>query len=55
MVEATPERIAHVANAGGELLTVLAMLGAYGTAPAERFEPEHENGIAFGLWKGATQ
>jgi gallate dioxygenase len=53
--EATPERISHAGNAAGELLTVLAMLGAYGSAAADRFEPEHENGIAFGLWKGATR
>lgn len=53
--EATPQRIAHVSNAGGELFTVLALLGALGDPPAERFEPEHENGIAFGLWRGATQ
>lgn len=51
--EATPERIAHAGNAAGELLTVLAMLGAYGGTAADLFEPEHENGIAFGLWKGA--
>jgi hypothetical protein len=53
--EATPERIAHVSNAGGELFTVLALLGAIGDPAADRFEPEHENGIAFGLWRGATQ
>jgi hypothetical protein len=53
--EATPERIAHVSNAGGELFTVLALLGAIGDPPADRFEPEHENGIAFGLWRGAAQ
>ncbi len=52
--EATRERISHAGNAAGELLTVLAMLGAHGGAAADRFEPEHENGIAFGLWKGAA-
>jgi gallate dioxygenase len=55
VAEATPERISHAGNAAGELLTVLAMLGAHGTAAADRFEPEHENGIAFGLWKGAAR
>ncbi|MFZ0040836.1 MAG: hypothetical protein WAK93_05985 [Solirubrobacteraceae bacterium] len=55
VAEATPERIAHVSNAGGELFTVLALLGAIGDQAADRFEPEHENGIAFGLWKGAAQ
>jgi aromatic ring-opening dioxygenase catalytic subunit (LigB family) len=55
LAEATPERIAHAGNACGELLTVLAMLGAYGSAAADRFEPGHEDGIAFGLWKGDTQ
>jgi aromatic ring-opening dioxygenase catalytic subunit (LigB family) len=53
--ESTPERIAHVSNAGGELFTVLALLGAIGDPPAEHFNPEHENGIAFGLWKGVAQ
>jgi gallate dioxygenase len=51
--EATPKRIAHAGNACGELLTVLAMLGAYGAQAADRFEPEHSDGIAFGIWKGA--
>jgi protocatechuate 4,5-dioxygenase beta chain len=55
VADATPERIARVSNAAGELFTVLAMLGAYGEAPADHFEPEYENGIAFGLWKGATR
>ena len=50
--EATPERLARAGNAGGELLTVVAMLGAYGAAAADRFEPEHSDGIAFGLWGG---
>ena len=50
--EATPERLAHAGNAGGELLTVLAMLGAYGARAADRFAPEHSDGIAFGLWRG---
>ncbi len=54
VAEATPERISHAGNAAGELLTVLAMLGARGGGAADRFEPEHENGIAFGLWKGAA-
>lgn len=53
--EATPERIAHVSNAGGELFTVLALLGAIGDKAADRFEPEHGDGIAFGLWRGAAQ
>jgi len=55
VLEATPERIAHAGNAAGELLTVLAMLGAYGDSAADRFEPGHEDGIAFGLWKGAAE
>jgi aromatic ring-opening dioxygenase catalytic subunit (LigB family) len=50
--EATPERIANVSNAAGELFTVLALLGAIGDPAADRFEPESEDGIAFGLWKG---
>jgi protocatechuate 4,5-dioxygenase beta chain len=53
--EATPERIAHVSNAGGELFTVLALLGAIGDLPADRFEPEVDTGLAFGLWNGATR
>lgn len=53
--ESTPERIARAANAAGELLTVIAMLGALGGGPAARFEPDHENGIAFGLWEGASR
>jgi hypothetical protein len=53
--EATPERIARVSNAAGELFTVLALLGAIGSTAADRFEPDHENGIAFGLWRGAPQ
>jgi hypothetical protein len=50
--EATPGRLSHAGNACGELLTVLAMLGAYGPAAADRFEPGYEDGFAFGLWKG---
>ncbi|MDQ6821779.1 MAG: hypothetical protein M3076_15830 [Actinomycetota bacterium] len=53
--EATSERIAHVSNAAGELFTVLALLGAIGDRAADRFEPEPENGIAFGLWSGDAQ
>jgi hypothetical protein len=55
LAEATPERIARAGNACGELLTVIAMLGAYGPAAADSFEPGHEDGIAFGLWKGVTR
>ena len=52
--EATPQRIASAGNACGELLTVIALLGARGPAPADRFEPEPEDGIAFGLWRGVA-
>ena len=48
--EATPQRIAHAANAAGELFTVLALLGAMDDRPPDRFEPEPDTGIAFGLW-----
>ena len=55
IAEATPERIAKVSNAAGELFTVLALLGALGDPAADRFEPEAENGIAFGLWRGDSR
>ncbi len=50
--ESTPQRIAEVGNAAGELLTALAMLGALGTSPApELIEPEPEIGHMFGVWR----
>ena len=48
--EATAERLAAVGNAAGELLCVLAMLGAVGGGTPEFLEPQPEVGHAYGAW-----
>jgi aromatic ring-opening dioxygenase catalytic subunit (LigB family) len=49
--EATPQRIAEVGNAAGELLTILAMLGALRPPEPPSFvQPEPNIGHLFGLW-----
>jgi aromatic ring-opening dioxygenase catalytic subunit (LigB family) len=55
LAEATPRRIAEAGNAAGELLTVLAMLGALGDEPGapRLIEPEPVTGHMFGFWEGA--
>ena len=50
--EATPERLAGVGNAAGELLCVLAMLGAVGGGAPAYLEPQPEVGHAYGAWSG---
>lgn len=51
--EATPRRIAAAGNAAGELLTILAMLGALGEGRPARFtEIEPAVGHMFGFWEG---
>jgi protocatechuate 4,5-dioxygenase beta chain len=50
--ESTPQRIAEVGNAAGELLTALAMLGALGEPPRPQLiEPEPQIGHMFGVWR----
>ena len=50
--EATPRRLAEAGNAAGELLTVLAMLGALGSpAPPRLLETEPNVGHMFGIWE----
>jgi hypothetical protein len=52
VAEATPKRIAEAGNAAGELLTVLAMLGAIegdGRRPV-LVQPEPTIGHLFGFW-----
>lgn len=54
LAEATPRRLAEVGNAAGELLTVLAVLGALGEPPLPGLiETEPEIGHMFGFWSGA--
>lgn len=52
VAEATPRKIAEAGNAAGELLTVIAMLGALGEAgPPRLLEPEPVTGHMFGFWE----
>ncbi len=53
LAEATPRQIAEAGNAAGELLTVLAMLGALGDSPGapRLIEPEPETGHMFAFWE----
>jgi aromatic ring-opening dioxygenase LigB subunit len=56
--EATPRRISEAGNAAGELLTVLAMLGAIGAEGQrpELVQPEPNVGHLFSFWNaGGTQ
>jgi gallate dioxygenase len=48
--EATPERLAAVGNVAGELLCILAMLGAVGDLAPAFLEPQPGLGHAYGAW-----
>lgn len=48
--EATPEKLASVGNVAGELLTVIAMLGALGEASVSFLESQPRLGHAYGVW-----
>jgi protocatechuate 4,5-dioxygenase beta chain len=49
--EATPDRILRAGNAAGEMLTLLALLGALDGRRPERFEPVAAIGHAYGFWR----
>jgi aromatic ring-opening dioxygenase catalytic subunit (LigB family) len=48
--EATAERLASVGNVAGELLCLVALLGALGDARPDRLEPQPRFGHAYGTW-----
>ncbi len=48
--EATAEKLASVGNVAGELLCLLAMLGAIGDARPDFLEPQPYFGHAYGTW-----
>jgi gallate dioxygenase len=49
--EATIRKLASVGNAAGELLCLVAMLGAIGDHPPVFLEPQPRLGHAFGAWR----
>jgi aromatic ring-opening dioxygenase catalytic subunit (LigB family) len=49
--DATREKLASVGNVAGELLCLVAMLGAIGDRPPAFLEPQPALGHAFGAWR----
>ena len=50
VAEATAEQLGQAGNAGGELLTWIAMLGMLGPVRPAFLEAQAEFGHAFGAW-----
>jgi hypothetical protein len=55
IAEATAEQIGEAGNAGGELLTWLAMLGTLGAGEPAFLEAQIEFGHAYGAWHAAGE